>query len=675
MSPEGIDEELTSADPEVRRQAVQRLSCVPRPPDNQAQILSALSDTDWRVRREAIALASQVRDREALVHSLLEQILEGGSVGLRNAAIEVLGRIGQGMREAFLAAYAGADERTQRFVIEAMGKTGDPGLVGPLQDIIDSADSTAAAASVEALASIGGRHAERILRSRLGSPDLFLRVAVVEGLTRLGTQVPWSELRVALDHTLVRRISAELLGRTAHPEALDWLLSLAADASSQTSSAAFRAIAELASSSDEIRALVSERLMTGSQPLRRALYAVLMDGDTATRDAAAFLAVLRRDEACLEAVLAVVADDLLGANTVELLRDWGADLVEPLLLLRGAEARVWAIALGFCAELAHVHRSQLAPQTVERVRAALDLGLESASEPVRAAAAAGLSCWAEAADCARLADCLLSPSDSIRSAARTSLIALCERMPEAVETALKGAELRGPGAPDTAAVLSRLSSPRAVKTLKRGLQSCEPRTRRAVVQSLTMSQGSDLVELIGYAVADEDVDVQISAVRCLGHMSVPEADAPLRTALVSAFPTTRAEAALALGRRGASRAGADIAQLLNDSEAVVVAAAVDALGMLDDPRVAAVANEALSHGDEEVFKAGLRASRSLPAAEAEAGLQQGLRHSAWHIRLLAVELLQQSDSDSSGRLLEDALGEETDPMVRRAIVSGLERRR
>lgn len=675
MSGDGIEAQLASSDPELRRQAVQRLSCRPLVHDDQSSILSALNDADWRVRREAIALASQVTDREAFVRALLEQILAGGSVGLRNAAIEVLGRLGQGMPEAFTAAYERADERTRRFVIEAMGQTCDPALLDALQDIVQSADTTEAAAAVEALVSIAGLRAERILQSCLDSPDLFLRVAVVEGLTRLGAQVPWSRLRLALDHSLVRRISAELLGRTAHPEALEWLLGLAGDASIQSSSAAFRAIAELGASSEELRLAVAERLAAGPRSVRRALYDALMNGDTATREAAAFLAVLTRDETCLEAVLNVIADDLACANTVELLRDWGADLVEPLLLLRGAEARIWAIALGLAAELAHAQEATLVPLTLERVRHALGVALESSSESVRVAAAAALASWGSAADCARLADFLRSPSDSLRTAAQNSLIELSERMPEAVDSALRGVELQGVGAAETAAVLSRLGSATAIEALKRGLQSCEARTRRAVVQSLPMSKGSEVAELVGYAVADEDLDVQTAAVRRLGRMNAAEAEAPLRSALASPFPTTRAEAALALGRLGVHRAGPEIAQLLDDAEAVVVAAAVDALGELNVSDLERVADKALSHADEEVFKAGLRASGSLPGAKAEARLRQGLRHAAWHVRLVAVELLARLDAESSKRLIESALADESDPMVRQAMVTSLDRGR
>ncbi len=675
MSADAIEVQLGSSDPEVRRRAVQRLSGRPLLHDDYEAILSALNDSDWRVRREAIALASQVTHRETLVRALLEQILDGGSVEFRNAAIQVLGRLGRGMPEAFTAACERADARTRRFVIEAMGQTCDPALLDVLQSIVHSADTTEAAAAVEALVSIAGLRAERILQSCLDSPDLFLRVAVVEGLTRLGAKVPWSRLRLALDHSLVRRISAELLGRTAHPEALEWLLALAGDPATQTSSAAFRALAELGSSSQELRLAVCERLAAGPRFVRRALYDVLMNGDSSTREAAAFLAVLTRDETCLEAVVNAIADDLVCTNTIELLRDWGTELVEPLLLLRGAEARVWAIALGLAAELAHAHEAELVPMTLERLRHALDLALQSASEPVRTAAVAALAAWGSAADCARLADFLRSQSESLRNAARSSLIELNERMPEAVDAALQGVELQGPGAPDIAAVLARLSSATAAETLKRGLQSCEARTRRAVVESLTMSQGSKVAELVGYAVADEDLDVQIAAVRSLGRMNFAESEIPLRTALVSPFPTTRAEAALALGRLGASGAGPEIAQLLDDTEAVAVAAAVEALGMLNHADLECVADEALSHADEEVFKAGLRASGKLPAEKAEARLRQGLRHAAWHVRLVAVELLERLDSESSKRLIESALAEEIDPMLRQAMATSLDRGR
>ena len=186
-----------------------------------------------------------------------------------------------------------------------------------------------------------------------------------------------------------------------------------------------------------------------------------------------------------------------------------------------------------------------------------------------------------------------------------------------------GPTLDGPGGADIAHVLSRLDTDGAVELLKRGLHSGDPRTRRAVVQALAMANATDVAQLIGYAVADEDIDVQIAAVRTLGQMNTIEANAPLSTALDSPFPPIRAEAALALGRREASAAIPRIRALLEDKEPVVIAAALDALTWLNDSEVAAAVDRALSHADDEVFQAGLRAAHTLLGSRCRAAREPG----------------------------------------------------
>lgn len=670
MKRDDLARALNSADPDVRRQAVRSLSL--RPVGTPlTQILEALSDADWRVRREAIGLAASSDQRDRLIDELLERVAETSNIGLRNAAIEVLGLIGQGEMQRFEAACASASDAARKFLIEAMGKTRDPQMVDALESMLEGTDTNTAAAAVEALVCIGGPTAERLLQERLATKDLFLRISVVEGLTRLGTEVPWEGLRPAVEDAIVRRISAELLGRTGDPQALEFLLELAADASPQTSGAAIRAIGQLAHGAREHRDAIVDRLSAASEPFRHALHEALQHGDTDTRRASAYLAVVCRDESSLEAVLQAIADDVACQDTVTALRDWGAELVEPLLMLRRAESRVWALALGLASELSYVHKDVVPAVIRDRVRSLIERDLIEGAEPVRAAAAESLRWWDDPRDCEALVECLNARSHSIRAAATNSLEALAMRVPEAVEKALSKADLEGPGGADIAHVLSRLGSEGAVEVLKRGLYSGDPRTRRAAVQALAMANATDVAQLIGYAVADEDIDVQIAAVRTLGQMSTKEANAPLRTALDSPFPPIRAEAALALGRRDAGNAVPRIRALLEDEEPVVVAAALDALAWLGDNTVAQAVESALSQDDDEVFQAGLRAARTLPKADAERLLPKGLNHPGWHVRMLAIRLLLELGTPTSRKLLTEALDQETDAMVRRAIESGL----
>ncbi len=671
MSADQLERALHSADPDVRRQAVYRMSLRPQGTPL-TQILEALSDSDWRVRREAISLAAQTREAGALIDALLGRVVDTDNIGLRNAAIEVLGLIGQGKAAQFARACEDANDSGRKFLIEAMGKTRDPQMIDNLEELIRGEDTNSAAAAVEALVCIGGSRAEALLREQLSAPALFLRISIVEGLTRMGARVPWPELKPAVEDAIVRRISAELLGRTGDLEALEFLLELASDASPQTSAAALRAIAELARDATEARAELVERLSASNESFRQALYEALQHGDTPTRQGAAYLSVLCRDESSLEAVIHALADDVVGAESIEALRGWGGELIEPLLMLHRGEPRSWAIALELASELSYEHADAVPHGTRDRIRSLIERDLIDAPDEVRAAAAQSLRWWGDPRDCRALVGCLDSTSHVVRAAATGALEALAKRVPASVEEALRDANLDGPGGADIAHVLSRLDSDGAVEVLKRGLQSSDPRTRRAVVQALAMANATDVAQLVGYAVADEDIDVQIAAVRTLGQMGTSEANTPLRTALDSPFAPIRAEAALALGRRDASSAVPRIRELLEDDEPVVAAAALDALAWLGDEGVGAAVERALAHPNDEVFQAGLRAAHTLPERTAEQFVGKGLAHPAWNVRMLAIKLLLDIDTVRTRQLLSDALRGEKDTMVRHAIESGLQ---
>ena len=671
MTQDGLDEAFHSADPDVRRRAVQGMSLRPRGTPLK-QIVDALSDLDWRVRREAISLAAQSAERDALIDSLLARLVGTDNIGLRNAAIEVLGMVAQGRAQKFADALTASGRGAQKFLVEAMGKTRDPRMIDHLEPLVRGPDANAAAAAVEALVCIGGSRAEDLLKERLSTPHLFLRISILEGLTRLGTRLTWTELAPAVDDAIVRRISAELLGRTGEPEALEFLLDLATDPSPQTSSAAIRAISVLASDVQGDRDELVDRLSASNESFRRALHEALLHGDTRTRQGAAHLAVLCQDQSSLEAVLQAVADDVVSPETVVALRTSGSGLIDPLLMQRGSEPRVWAIALELAAELSYRHLDAVPAATRDRIRSLIERDLTDAADAVRAAAAGSLLWWGDPRDCRALVECLSSSSHQVRAAATSALEGLAKRVPDAVEEALHGADLDGPGGADIAHVLSRLDSAGAEELLKRGLHSGDPRTRRAAVQALAIANASEMAQLIGYAVADEDIDVQIAAVRTLGQMSTGDADGPLGTALDSPYAPTRAEAALALGRREANGAIPRIRALLEDKEPVVVSAALDALAWLGDSEVATAVERALSHADDEIFQAGLRAARTLPVHDAERLVSRGLTHSAWNVRMLAIKLLLDLDTERTRLVLRRALTDETDAMVRHAIESGLQ---
>ena len=86
MSVATIGKALAQDDPEERRRATASLRDVP-PDDGIALVLRALGDEDWRVRKEAIAVAVAHAPSPVVLKGLVSSLGPTENVGLKNAAV------------------------------------------------------------------------------------------------------------------------------------------------------------------------------------------------------------------------------------------------------------------------------------------------------------------------------------------------------------------------------------------------------------------------------------------------------------------------------------------------------------------------------------------------------------------------------------------------------------
>ena len=185
---------------------------------------------------------------------------------------------------------------------------------------------------------------------------------------------------------------------------------------------------------------------------------------------------------------------------------------------------------------------------------------------------------------------------------------------------------------------------------------------------------SSAVEQIALALADEEVDVQISAAVALGRLEEDRegASAHLRLALQSPHAPVRAAAARALGKLGAEDAVPALRGLVRDEAAQVALAAVEGLRRIRDSDAADAFVESLGHGDAEVVKEGLRAICASGGARAVDRVAVGLAHAAWDVRQVAANLLGELGPESV-KHLEGRLEVENDSLVRTALTQAIER--
>lgn len=675
-----LREALVSEDAERRRQAVAALADAV-PPDAADLIYGALGDRDWRVRKQAVEVAVALSERVDIVSKLIDALCDGDNVGRRNAGLEVFGRLGPGVSRPLVDSLANVPSAARKFVIDALGDAGDRRALDVLVDAAEhDPDPNVAAAALDSLARVGGPEAEAALRRRLKSSDPFQRMAALDGLARLGATVPWEEIEPLLGDRLVRRVALALLGRTGRTEAIDPLADALADASPHVVSIAVVALVQLQGQSDALATAVSERMRRLPEPARRALRSLLVGGDLRSRQAAAHLLLLARDDEALEGVVTLAAEDALSPAALAVLQVWGTAAVPALLEVhRTARGPARPTALEIAADLGAEPFARGATPPPAQLQASIRRAVRAATRDpdpfVVLAAARSMTWWAEAEDAPLLVRLASHGREDVARACGEALEALSESSPDAVRAALDGIVFDGIAGAALAGVAARIGGPQTFERLQTALAADEPEARKAAVDALADVGDRRSAEHIGYALTDENVDVQTAAATALGRMRDESgrsmgADA-LLIALESDAPAVQAAAARALGEAGDARAVEPLRGLVRSTAPGVAVAAMQALRRLHDPTLGTLLVEALAHEDGEVAKQALKAIHETGGEQAASRLALGLSHAAWDVRALAAHLLGELGGLEAIEALQARRDRETDATVKRAIEEAL----
>lgn len=629
--------------------------------------VAGLGDADWRVRKEAVSLAERVaseRAREALVAA----VVQADNVGLRNAAIEAIGQLGESMVPSLVRAFESGEGTPQRFVVSALGMTASPRALPVLERALRDPDENLVAAAIDALARVGGPGSEAIVRAQLGGGDAYRRMSALDALDRMRAAVPFEELEPCLVDPVLRRIGLRVAGRTRSERAVPLLVAALGDRSATTVASAATALDALADASDELAEQVQRVALDLSPNAVAALRRTLTEGEYDARRAAAHLLIAARATDALPQVLTLAAESTLPGSAIAALTAWGEGAVAPLLDVaaswRGAVA---ALALELAADLAAATATSEGLRA--RVRALLRESVESREEALRDAALRSFDAHAEAADIPTLVRLASSsrPEDALRAAAVLERFVAGHR--DEVDSALVGVDVSlGGGALCT--VLAALGTEDALSRIVTCLSAADGRARRQAVLGVASAAGARAIETLALALADEDVDVRATAAMMLGHVRDDEGRAVgterLLTALEHSSPVVQVAALSALVDLGATQARDAAARLALGSVPEVAAAAIAALRALGSERTPEVALEAAKSGDPEVVVAALSAlaDRALPA-KAAPFVVECIDHPAWEARLAAIPIVRQMPDGRA--LLLRRLADEPDDIVRRAL--------
>jgi HEAT repeat protein len=213
--------------------------------------------------------------------------------------------------------------------------------------------------------------------------------------------------------------------------------------------------------------------------------------------------------------------------------------------------------------------------------------------------------------------------------------------------------------------------------------AADPLTRLAAVKALG-GFGADALPGLSGALADDDAEVRIQAVKTLGRLALPDSVPLLAKALTDRSPWVRrlaAQALGAMGRKGAAEAITALVAPLGDTDPLVwdnAAAALEGLG----PRAVPTLVRALSDprarvrgGAAGILATGLSLRRLDPRASTELApaLANATRDSDVYVRMEAIRALSMIGKTAAetapalSRVVRDDPNEEVRRLAERAL--------
>jgi HEAT repeat protein len=575
------------------------------------------------------------------------------------------------------------DADARKLAVEVLGGISDERYAIALSRALDDEDPNVRVAAAESLghAALAGDEARELalqcLVRALSTKDTFLKIATLESLARLGAQLPWSVFEPHATDPFLRRHAIAAASGSREPDAVRALAHATGDESPTIAREAIVALGELIAATAHDTELVEvARNALRHTPAGHALIrrAALDEEDAAARGAALALLGLIRDPADVVSLVTALGDE--AAERADLaLRLFGPRVLDPLLAAAGkATPSVRAAALQLAASLEGANWSA--------VHAALQAAVEDRSLEVVACAIEALGATGDETDLRRVAPMVAHEDRRVAAAAANAVWelsarhvaaarALFEDPPSDHDPMALGCLLLG------AIATTQKLHERDIGVLESALAHDRPQVRRAAIDALAQAGGEAAADAVVFALADEEHEVQLAAVRALGRLGRAE---PLAGVVSDTRdPVLTAAALRALGDADPARAVAAACPLVKHPDAAIACAAIEAVGHLAAARMPANAAgvcedalfTALDHPDPEVVKLALSLVGAQPGARAMARLGLCLDHPSWEVRRVAAELLGQDQGVAAQALLRARYEREKDPIVRDAIASAV----
>lgn len=693
---DSILQDLNSADDEIRRLAVERLTLLPAP-EAMPTLIECLGDPSWRVRKAAVErLAGSPESGEA-IHYLVAALRDGENTGRRNAALETLMRCGRRAIPALIEASHDPDADVRKQVVDAMAGIANEGAIDRLLEILRDPDANVRGAAADALGAIGSATAAAALLSAAATDaEILVRLSALCALGRMEVPVDTGDLAACLEVSMLRPAAYSLLGHSEDPLAVDWLLKGAVETSRSCREAAFEALIHRVGHSDPaLAARLIDRIrdtVLSAEEIIPDVLARLSSANLRTRlTLVQFLGLLRRPESVIP-ILTAGVDEALSEVVLSTLQGFGGPVAE-ILAEHWESLDVDARRLS-CELLGRIEgeagQSRLLGTLVDpdvgvRIAAVRALGRRAnrsaLSELVRRLEATSTEHEEESGEEEEIeviTDAIVAIATSpeaLRSGSTDQVVDLLMARREGAEECFRLAIAR---------ILGSLGRPEDVAAIDLMMADPSEAVRRASVEAMARLSPGRVPEPLRMALADESPMVRIAAAATMGACEDVHAIEDLTSLSGDEDPHVRAAAMRALGslasrlgdRQGASEArGSAVAALARalEDEGAVALSALESLTVLGGSEAVDLARPMLEVDDPELVKIAVGCIRIHGDREALQDLLPLISHDHWVVRAEVVQALADRGVEGAVPSILRWLEKEHDDFVRQTILRALKR--
>lgn len=591
---------LQSTDEEIRRSALHSLRDLPLP-DTHAILFSAMGDSSWRVRKEAVECYVSSRPDLDSIEQLLHLLRNEENAGLRNSAAEAVIRLGSASVSLLMNMVKDQDIDVRKFVIDVMGAIGDTVFVPALLHALSDPEVNIASAAAEQLGTLGDPGAsEYLMQAILARDEVLFRFSALGALRVLAqpVQVPEALIKLA-DQDIFRKAVFECLGAISDENSFKLLLDNFYCRQKNSRAAAVKALYKIYRRSSSVS---QEKIHEALQLLKEneiitGLLELFDNRDSELTEALLWTSVVIRDARFIPLLIEAYADERTAFAALSALKSFGREALQEIspryenLDESGRSGLCILIAeCGYSGFNEVIQKALCDPSAQVRKAAAIAVGklglitfipylialIDDSEADVYSAAVAGLQSLASINSSAILTEVgyfCSSKKSHHRKAAALLLASLGER--------------------DRLLLL---------------IKDEDPQVRKAAVSAIEANRIETAGSMLVLALADEDPDVRIAVAEALGNVHDSLTLDTLEHALNDEDVWVQSAVLKAIARIEPARAWSIIQRIHSGTDGLLLITSLQILEDIGGPESEKIIRCSLQNSDKDVAR---QAARSL----------------------------------------------------------------